>query len=490
LFSYAGQRAANADKSALARAVEMEQQGIDNETIRKETNWFLNPMDKMWRFEINDSEIELTSPFKSENNKTVPFNQEGNWYDARLNFSQSVGKRATKLNDILEDNKLFDAYPELKNITVGVDIGNNENGGAYYDPDRKFIGISKNTDVSKLKNVLLHEIQHATQDIEGFAMGGSTSYAVLESDKIKNKIADLKKSQEYIKAHKYIDEVFEKENKGEISEKERANVLNDVNDKFPVLKEIGALNRNLIKFANDKQGVTGYLSLAGEIEARDTQARMGMTAAQRRESTPYVSQGIAKEDAIVRFGSGIAESRTNNIDIKQKNDFLYSESEYGLVGGHIRDGALYIDYSEVDENQRGKGYGKQLYLALIDNALNKDLKVFSGSTVEQGAVNVYKSLVKNGYEVIDSRTGTLEDGSAYGKGAESPVFEVKKELAANLTQLFADLDQYKKGNLKNRIKAVQSLKDNPNKARIMFIDKNIIDLIGKLEKAGVEVNCK
>ena len=95
---------------------------------------------------------------------------------------------------------------------------------------------------------------------------------------------------------------------------------------------------------------------------------MGMTAEQRRESTPYVSQGISKEDAIVRFGSGIAESRQSEIDNKQ---------------------------------------------------------------------------------------------------------------------LFTDLDPYNKSidAKTKRIKAIRSLKDNPNKERIMYISDNLMELIGKLEKS-------
>jgi hypothetical protein len=66
LFSYAGQRAADADKTALARAVEMEQKGIDSETIRKETGWFLG-MDDKWRFEIDDSKANLKRLFADLN---------------------------------------------------------------------------------------------------------------------------------------------------------------------------------------------------------------------------------------------------------------------------------------------------------------------------------------------------------------------------------------------------------------------------------------
>jgi hypothetical protein len=47
-----------------------------------------------------------------------------------------------------------------------------------------------------------------------------------------------------------------------------------------------------------------YRLLSGEIEARDVQARQNMTPEQRKATAPYSSENIAKEDAIVMFGSG------------------------------------------------------------------------------------------------------------------------------------------------------------------------------------------
>lgn len=101
------------------------------------------------------------------------------------------------------------------------------------------------------------------------------------------------------------------------------------------------------------------------------------------------------------------------------------------VGGPIKDGALHISHAEIDESLRGKGIGKALYSALIDDALSKGMKVFSDSTIEMPAVRVYESLGKSGYEVkrLDGggRLEPSEDlphGALYGKGAIQPVFEV------------------------------------------------------------------
>lgn len=57
-FSYAGEKAENADKAALNTAKEMEKNGADAETIRQKTGWFRGA-DGKWRWEIDDSGMKL-----------------------------------------------------------------------------------------------------------------------------------------------------------------------------------------------------------------------------------------------------------------------------------------------------------------------------------------------------------------------------------------------------------------------------------------------
>jgi GNAT superfamily N-acetyltransferase len=121
-----------------------------------------------------------------------------------------------------------------------------------------------------------------------------------------------------------------------------------------------------------------------------------------------------------------------NVDTNEAGNYLSAKSEFGQVGGVIRPPDsisdvpyLKISYAELDEAQRGKGLGKGLYEALINEASNRGLRVFSDFTVEKPAVNVYKSLQKSGYDVSDMSAGVLDDGSVYGAGANSPAFEVK-----------------------------------------------------------------
>ena len=123
-----------------------------------------------------------------------------------------------------------------------------------------------------------------------------------------------------------------------------------------------------------------------------------------------------------------------DVSLNEASKFLSAKSKFGEVGGTIRQPDklsdkpyLQINYAEVEQASRGSGKGKELYKALIDEAESMGLRVFSDSTVEKSAVNVYKSLEKGGYKLKDMTKGSLEDGAVYGSGAEKPAFEISNK---------------------------------------------------------------
>lgn len=126
---------------------------------------------------------------------------------------------------------------------------------------------------------------------------------------------------------------------------------------------------------------------------------------------------------------------------KPNSDFVQAKSDAGLVGGHVRDGALHITTAEVDPAYRGQGEGIKLYTALVDDALAKGQRVFSDSTVEASAVRMYEALQRRGYEVKRLEGGSLEDGAAYGKGAKEPAFEVVGKTEPKPAPALADTAQ-------------------------------------------------
>lgn len=150
---------------------------------------------------------------------------------------------------------------------------------------------------------------------------------------------------------------------------------------------------------------------------------------------PEVMAVKATQEMAARVESATQSQRVE-VAIKPDTNFLQAKSDAGMVGGTIRDGALHINFAEVDPAMRGQGEGVALYSALIDDALAKGLRVFSDSTVEASAVRVYEALARRGYEVKLIGAGVLEDGAHYGKGAKEPAFEVvgKTELKPELVR--------------------------------------------------------
>lgn len=142
---------------------------------------------------------------------------------------------------------------------------------------------------------------------------------------------------------------------------------------------------------------------------------------------PQIAGGLLKMGENAMAPSALSK-QAGVIRISQKpgSTWLAAESENGLVGGHVRDGSLYISHSNLEEAARGKGEGIKLYQSLVDDALAKGFNVFSDSTVESPAVRMYEALGRRGYNVSRMAGGVLEDGSVYGAGASAPAFKISK----------------------------------------------------------------
>lgn len=83
------------------------------------------------------------------------------------------------LSDYLDYSELYDAYPRLKKMSVYVFKDRNRQEAGWYDPqdDSIAINLSSLGPLWNQRSTLLHEIQHAIQEYEGFAEGGDSSFA-------------------------------------------------------------------------------------------------------------------------------------------------------------------------------------------------------------------------------------------------------------------------------------------------------------------------
>ena len=83
------------------------------------------------------------------------------------------------LSDYLDYSELYDAYPRLKKMPVYVFKDRNRQEAGWYDSqdDSIAVNLSSLGPLWNQRSTLLHEIQHAIQEYEGFAEGGDSGFA-------------------------------------------------------------------------------------------------------------------------------------------------------------------------------------------------------------------------------------------------------------------------------------------------------------------------
>jgi GNAT superfamily N-acetyltransferase len=144
--SFGGPHARTANHETRALAREMERAGKDEWFIWHNTGW-ARGVDGQWRFEIPDEGAAFKIP----------------WATIRRR------KGAMFLPDIFDHPELYKAYPILQDVVVLIDDQPGV-GGAWHLNDGT-ITLSPRSGGVYARQTMLHEIQHAIQDIEGFAAG-------------------------------------------------------------------------------------------------------------------------------------------------------------------------------------------------------------------------------------------------------------------------------------------------------------------------------
>jgi len=290
---FAGRNAKTADLVALRQAEDMAAKGADNEAIRAATGWFKGP-DEKWRFEIPDNRMRPTlGNVRGEIYKSAPWMNDGDL--TRYGYQAELG-------DAVYHPELFRAYPELRErpLTVGTDDVPKEYSGMYF-PDRDSIGLGRGVDrgPDEGRSTLLHELQHAVQNREGFAPGSNLSGVGLPDPQV---LGDAQLMRVLIEKRGVAPEAIADEFKSMAKR-----------DPMPGAVELATSNDyRALHLMNPKNR---YHFTAGEVEARDVQSRADFTPDQRAATAPYSSQGIAPEDMIVlNRGGGVQASADLPID--------------------------------------------------------------------------------------------------------------------------------------------------------------------------------
>lgn len=295
-YSYGGVNANTADQKTLARAQELQMQGEDDERVRKETGWHTGMEGKL-RFEIDDSKMKYhrggdaafsrNHPDYAEYQKLVdkmltgsaeawkPEDQERlqeldkTWGREYGRLSERVESGNATLEDVIDHEELFQAYPQLRSVRVEFkELPGNTQG--YFSPSENKIALD-----SKLRSApeatIIHEIQHAIQKAEGFASGASPEYWQQHRDEAKEaRIADIR------------------EEIARLEEQLPWDLNRWTAEDDAIEAKIGELEDSIIDIQNGvgMDSYDLYRNTAGEIEARDAASRRELTPEQRRAAPP------------------------------------------------------------------------------------------------------------------------------------------------------------------------------------------------------------
>lgn len=215
LGMFIGPKSPAFNKEALKTAIELEKAGVSKPEIWKQT-MTARGLDKQWRQEIPDvganldmakvpSRKDLQTIFMDEiaaqNIKLDPnLSVKGQLGEAKYDELYQVARdkymdqpKSVRLTTAFQHPELEEAYPNLVgNLQIAKEQFVDGVRGRY-DPQKKLVttGGSGITD-DESRSTLLHEIQHAIQDVENWGRGGSPDSAkAIAAAQIKSEVSPL-----------------------------------------------------------------------------------------------------------------------------------------------------------------------------------------------------------------------------------------------------------------------------------------------------------
>ena len=324
------------DNETLAKAVQMEQEDADKDTIWN-TLGVIRDTKGNWINEIDDSrmnydefglhqlrkdpdfrrleELEDKANATAENFGFSP-EEYAEWEKLTDKYSDAVWDDKYLLRDYLKHDELFKRYPSLQGVSLVFEPMKAGEFGYFQGRDNS---IHLNEDFKRVpESTLLHEIQHFVQNKDNRPGGATPEYWRLMNESAdewldRNLLQDRKQKiiermntiEQQVGYNDFYDSLLDREEAGELTSEqvdaldrefvarypELEALRNELyNDVYMKLKELGKGKRDPNEL---------YRNTAGEIEARESASRRNMTAEERRQKTPDLGwdRAVFAEDA-------------------------------------------------------------------------------------------------------------------------------------------------------------------------------------------------
>lgn len=421
---FIGPKAKTWNSAAAARALEMEKAGVPARQIWGETGTLRGP-DGLLRQEIDDRSAKLVL--------------------GRLQPDAYGAIEAKTFDGALKHQQLKQAYPELNDVTFQ-HWPNESFQGASFDPSENVITLGHQA-MKPSEGATLHELQHAIQQREGFAQGGNPEMFNQQKDaELARDALSWARELRGIRAKQPGMDAIAAENKA-IQDYQQMGALEFVpsREARDLARQPGVLfdSPNAYQSAGDLEALSkmygldqrttpytaqeAYRRLAGEAEARATQARMSMTPAERRATFPFDSYDVPVNQLIARGGDGLQMA----IDRDAKNK-LIRDLQAGSTDGAFRlgdvtpgqaNGLVHLAGAKLPGTAnvmltpdafahiyQGRVVRDGFTPTQVADVAEKALEKRARPNMDPASKNVYPSLVNSG--LVDSATGRRFDAVA------------------------------------------------------------------------------
>jgi hypothetical protein len=282
--AFAGPWAKTAKQNTLLLAQMMADKGKDSLFIWRHTGWFRSA-DGRWKFEISDAAAD--------------------WQISDAAFQGFDGIKVYQLADVLYHPQLFKAYPQLAKMELLLESNSRAGTGGFNGNNveddrfqRKFIVLGTNGYQPSMRKsimaTLVHEVQHAIQDIENFAQGTGPQ---AEAETFMHRLAHnrLTPLDEKFLGRPDIAKAYDAYTKVAMAAKAKP-------DDAGIKEAADFFTRRFKDFI----GVAMYGASAGEVEASKVAERMDYDAERRRQVFP---QTIPSDEQHVKllYGDDFAD---------------------------------------------------------------------------------------------------------------------------------------------------------------------------------------
>ena len=288
--SFIGTAAKTWNKGAEALAKKMTDDGASRDEIWQATGAMGAPtfkdVDGKWKQEISD---EISVPSKP--------------YRMLAQSGENQALYEPLLKDYVKNDSVFSAYPDLNEVQIRAQ----GDGGSYIRKDGPNSEIVRaEADYGyKTPSILGHEMQHAIQEREGFARGGSPGMFAGEFAANRARLNFLEKDPETQRVLAEYDKKQEELIMSDLEDPSQA--LEELRYEYmsnPYFKEYEKVMRKLR--GKTDSGLREYQRLAGEAEARNVETRLDYDMDERIANPPWNTLDVPENELIVRGQGGRA----------------------------------------------------------------------------------------------------------------------------------------------------------------------------------------